>query len=58
MASPITTLQKSGVRFEWTKDCEEAFNELKKWLTHAPILRVLDMDKDFQVCTDASGEGL
>nr|KUM51077.1 hypothetical protein ABT39_MTgene923 [Picea glauca] len=58
IASPITALQRTGVRFEWTKECEEAFIKLKHRLTSAPILRVPDMDKDFHVCTDASGEGL
>ena len=58
IAAPITTLQKNGVIFEWTKECEEAFNDLKKCLTIAPILKVPNMDKDFVVCIDASGEGL
>ena len=34
------------------------FWRLKELLTKAPILKVLDMDADFLVCTDASKEGL
>ena len=58
ISNPITHLQKKGVKFEWTSECEKAFKELKHRLTTAPILRVPNMDKDFLVCTDASEEGL
>jgi hypothetical protein len=44
--------------FVWTKKCVEAFLRLKEILTTTPILKVLDMDADFLVCTDASKEGL
>jgi hypothetical protein len=55
---PITTWQRKGVRYEWTKECESAFIELKRLLTSALILRVSDMENDFTVCTDASKKGL
>ena len=58
IAKPITTLQRKGIRYEWTNECDVAFAELKRLLTSAPILRVPDMDKDFMVCTDASKQGL
>jgi hypothetical protein len=58
IAKPITTLQRKGVRYEWTEECDSAFIELKRLLTSAPILRVSDMEKDFTVCTDASKQGL
>jgi hypothetical protein len=51
-------LQRKGVRYEWTEECDIAFIELKRLLTSAPILRVLDMEKDFTVYTDASKQGL
>jgi hypothetical protein len=37
IAHPITYLQKKGVKFEWTFECEENFNFLKKLLTSAPV---------------------
>jgi len=43
---PITTLQHKGVMYEWTKECDIAFIELKRLLTSAPILRVLDMENN------------
>ena len=58
IAKPITTLQRKGVKYEWTEECNSAFIELKRLLTSAPILRVSDMEKDFMVCTDASKQGL
>ena len=58
IAKPITTLQRKGVKYEWTEECNKAFSELKRLLTSAPILRVPGMEKDFIVCTDASKQGL
>jgi hypothetical protein len=55
---PITTLQRKGVRYEWTEECDSAFIELKRLLTSAPILRVSYLEKDFTVCRDASKQGL
>jgi hypothetical protein len=54
----ITTLHCKGVRYEWTEECDSAFIELKRLLNSAPILQVLDMEKDFIVCMDASKKGL
>jgi hypothetical protein len=58
IASPITSLQKKGVKFEWTSKCEERFQQLKDILTSAPILNIADPDEDFFVCIDACKEGL
>ena len=58
IVKPITTLQCKGVRYEWTKECDSEFIELKRLLTSVPILRVSDMEKDFTVCTDALKQGL
>jgi hypothetical protein len=58
IANPITELQNKNKNFVWTKKCVEAFRRLKNFLTTVPILKFLDMDTDFLVCTDASKEGL
>jgi hypothetical protein len=42
IAHPITSLQRKGVKFQWTLDCEKSFQHLKKLLTSAPILRIED----------------
>jgi hypothetical protein len=58
ISHPITSLQRKGVKFQWTLDCEKNFQHLKQLLTSAPILRITDLDEDFIVCTDACNEGL
>jgi hypothetical protein len=42
IAHSITSLQKKGVKFEWSSKCEENFQCLKDLLTSAPILKVAD----------------
>jgi hypothetical protein len=46
------------VKFEWTSDCERSFQHLKYLLTSAPILRIVDPNEDFILCTNAFKEGL
>jgi hypothetical protein len=58
IAHPITSLQRKGVKFQWTLDCENSFQHLKQLLTSAPIPRIADSNEDFIVCTDACKEGL
>ena len=58
IAYPITSLRKKGTKFNWSQKCQENFNKLKELLTSMPILKVVDLDKDFRVCVDASKEGL
>jgi hypothetical protein len=55
---PITALQKKGTKFLWTKKCEEIFQTLKHLLTHAPVLKIVDLEDKLLVCTDACKEGL
>jgi hypothetical protein len=57
ISHPITSLQKKGIKFEWTTKCEERFQHLKDLLTSAPILKVAYPSGDFFVCTDACKEG-
>ena len=56
IACIITSLQKKGVKFEWTEKCQNSFEQLKLELTIAPILKIADHDKEFVVCTDACRE--
>jgi hypothetical protein len=55
---PITSLQKKGTMFNWSDKCQDSFNKLKELLTTTPILKVVDPDKDFNICVDACREGL
>jgi len=55
---PITSLKRKGKKFEWIKECATSFEQLKQFLTNAPILKIIDPDKEFMVCTDACKRGL
>ena len=46
------------VKFEWNDLCEKAFQELKRRLTSAPILIVLERGQGYTVYCDASRVGL
>ena len=54
----MTMLTKKGVKFQWTDECQEAFDTLKERLTTAPILARPDLNEDFILYTDASRIGL
>ena len=42
IAAPMTRLTRKEVKFDWDDRCEEAFQDLKRRLTIAPILIVPD----------------
>ena len=54
----ITSLQKKGNKFDWNQKCEDSFKKLKTLLTSALILRIVDPNKYFIVCTNACNDGL
>jgi hypothetical protein len=58
ISKPITELLKNNVKFNWTPECNEAFEKLKKLLTTAPVLDQPDIEKSFDVYCDASGTGI
>ena len=54
LVKPLNDLLKKDQKFEWTIDCQKAFDELKKWFTEEPILIMPDHTRPFQIETDAS----
>ena len=46
------------LEFQWTTECQEGFDQLKKALTEAPILAYLNYSKLFILETDVSLKGL
>ena len=54
VASPLFALTRTGVPFEWTDQCQETFEQLKKLLTESPVLAFPDFEKEFLLETDAS----
>jgi hypothetical protein len=58
ITKPVTELLGTNKKFEWTAKCESSFQELKQQLTTAPVLVMTDMEKQFLIYCDASGQGL
>ena len=54
MAKPLNDLLKKDKKFEWTNDCQTAFDNLKKCFTEEPVLMMPDQTRPFQIETDAS----
>ena len=57
IASPLHHLTENEVPFNWTQECETAFNTVKKLLTDAPLVRAPDSRDFFILETDASDTG-
>ena len=58
IAKPLNNLLKQNTPYNWTSECESAFQILKKCLISPPILRFPDLNKKFIVQSDASKTGL
>ena len=58
IAHPITTVQRKGKKFLWSKKCQATFKYLKDKLVFAPILRVPNPKSHFVIIIDASREEL
>ena len=57
LAAPLTDLLKLP-QFDWSTPADRAFQQLKVALISAPVVRLPDFEKLFDVATDASGIGI
>jgi hypothetical protein len=55
---PLTSLLEKDNKFIWSEACQNSFDELRKRLTTAPTLAMLDIPKSFDIYYDASKQGL
>jgi len=58
LALPITELLWKSNKFEWTRDCEDSFQELKNRLVSAPTLAISEGNEGFVIYSDTSKKGL
>ncbi|GJP48756.1 hypothetical protein CLOM_g8031 [Closterium sp. NIES-68] len=58
IVAPLTALTRKGWAWEWTSECQQAFEEVKRRLTSAPVLVLPDPGKPYEVVTDASTVGI
>lgn len=58
VAAPLYALTKKETKFVWTENCQNAFDELKRRLTTAPVLAYPDFRYPFIIETDASLVGI
>ena len=54
VVAPLTRLTSGKVAFEWIEECQDAFNYLKNYLSHDPVLVAPDFTRPFILQTDAS----
>lgn len=58
ISKPLTQLLRKHVSFKWTSETEQAFQDLKKALSSAPVLALPNFQLPFTVETDASDSGI
>lgn len=58
VARPLTQLTRTGAAFNWTDECQAAFEHLRQALISEPILKLPDFSQKFILSTDACDYGL
>jgi hypothetical protein len=58
IAASLNNLLREDVAWNWSEECQKAFDTIKEKLTQAPILRRPDYNRPFELHTDWSGVGL
>ena len=54
IAKPLYKMLEKDAKFAWDEDCQRSFEELKTYLTTAPIVRAPNWQLAFEVMCDAS----
>jgi RNase H-like domain found in reverse transcriptase/Reverse transcriptase (RNA-dependent DNA polymerase) len=54
LGQPLNDLMKKDKKFEWTTDCQKAFDTMKKQFMEEPVLLMPNQSKPFQIKSDTS----
>lgn len=54
IAEPLTFLTRKNAKFEWSEECQKAFDHLKQCLITPPVLALPDVNKPYKLYCDAS----
>ena len=55
---PLSELLKNDMRWNWTEECEKAFEEAKQNLMETPVLAHYNPDRPLRLAADASAYGI
>jgi hypothetical protein len=55
VVAPLHAITTSGKSFQWGKNQQKAFDEMKRKISQAPVLTLPNLQNPFEVETDASG---
>jgi hypothetical protein len=55
LAAPLQAITANVKSFQWGKNQQKAFDELKRKISQAPVLALPNLQRPFEVETDASG---
>ncbi|GFX08914.1 retrovirus-related Pol polyprotein from transposon 17.6 [Trichonephila clavipes] len=58
ICEPLYQLKKKEVKFNWSREAQDSFDQIKRTLTDAPILQLPNFSEQFNLFTDASGVGI
>ena len=58
LARPLFQLTKKDAKYEWTDECQRAFESIRDKLTSEPVLAVADPNKSYILHTDASDHAM
>ncbi|KAF6216171.1 hypothetical protein GE061_000511 [Apolygus lucorum] len=54
IAAPLNALRKKNIPFEWSLECQQAYETLRARLTTPPVLQLPDFNRPFHLFVDAS----
>ncbi len=58
VAEPLRALQRKGAAFDWSKECQEAFEQIKQMISCNLKLALYDPNAETYLTIDTSGVGI